>query len=357
MPHLLVDISFHGFGHLSQTAPVVNELARRSPDLRVTVRSAAPRALLAQRLECPFDYLSQAFDFGMVMESAVGVRVEESAAAYRELHRGWARKVAAEAEQIKALAPDLLFANVPYLTLAAAHQAMVRSVAMCSLNWADIYRHYCGGRPETAQIHGEMLESYNRAACFLQPQPGMPMPDIAAARAIGPIARLGGNHRAEIDARLGLKPGDRLALIAMGGIHFRLEMENWPSYPGVRWVVPAAWQVHRADTVALESLGLHYAEVLASCDLLITKPGYGSFAEAGCHGIPVLYLERKDWPEEPYLVDWLKQHGRCLEVPPQALERGEIVERWEELFALPGQTPAEPVGAAQAADYLESMLA
>jgi len=42
MRHLLVDISFHGFGHLSQTAPVLNALRRLIPDLRLTVRSAAP---------------------------------------------------------------------------------------------------------------------------------------------------------------------------------------------------------------------------------------------------------------------------------------------------------------------------
>ena len=40
-PHLLVALSSHGFGHLSQAAPVVNQLRTEIPGLRVTVAGAA----------------------------------------------------------------------------------------------------------------------------------------------------------------------------------------------------------------------------------------------------------------------------------------------------------------------------
>ena len=36
MKHLLVDISAHGYGHIAQTAPVLNLLAQRRPSLRIT---------------------------------------------------------------------------------------------------------------------------------------------------------------------------------------------------------------------------------------------------------------------------------------------------------------------------------
>ncbi len=355
--HLLVDISSHGFGHIAQTAPVVNALAGLLPDLKVTLRTAAPRNLLAQRFHCAFQHIAQASDFGMVMRSAVEVQLEESAAAYREFHRDWNGKVERDAEQIRALAPDLMLANVPYLGLAAAHRAGVRAVGMSSLNWADIYFHYFAGRPEAARIHGEMLEAYNRAHAFLRLQPGMPMADFARIRDSGPIAHRARSRRAELDRRLGLGPGERLVLMAMGGIPFRLSMEKWPRLSGVRWAVPAAWEVRRADTVAIESLGMHFTEAMASCDLLITKPGYGTFAEAGCHGVPVLYLGRKDWPETPCLVEWLQRHGRCLEIPLRALERGDILELWEELLAQPEAAPVEPDGARQAAEYLAGLSA
>ena len=356
MSHLLVDLSYHGFGHIAQAAPVVNALAERLPGLRVTLRSGAPHAVLAQRFHCDFALIAKTLDFGMEMEDALAVRVDQSAATYRDFHRDWEGRVAREAETMAALAPDLLFANVPYLSLAAAARAGIPAVAMCSLNWADIYAHYCHDRPEAPEIHGQMLAAYSSAACFLQPLPGMAMENLANRCAIGPIARLGRNRRAELDARLGILPGDRLVLIAMGGIAFRLALDGWPRIPGVRWVVPSAWQARHPDAVEMESLPMDFTDVLASCDALLTKPGYGSFAEAACNGVPVLYLDRKDWPEAPYLVEWLKRRGRCMEVERAALEQGAIAAQLEALWALPPAAPVEPEGIAQAADLLLDLL-
>jgi hypothetical protein len=356
MPHLLVDLSYHGFGHIAQTAPVVNALAERLPDLRVTLRSGVPHEVLAQRFHCDFKLVSRALDFGMEMVDAMEVSVEGSAEAYQNFHRDWRGSVAREAENMAALAPDLLFANVPYLSLAAAASVGIPSVAMCSLNWADIYAHYCHDRPEAAEIHAQMLDAYSSAACFLRPMPAMPMENLANRRSIGPIARRGGNRRAELGARLGISDADRLVLIAMGGIAFRLPLDRWPRIPGVRWVVLSSWEVHHPDAIELESLSMDFTDVLASCDALLTKPGYGSFAEAACNGVPVLYLDRKDWPEAPYLVEWLKRQGRAVEVERGALEQGAIAVQLEALWALPSTAPVEPEGIAQAADFLQDLL-
>lgn len=356
MPHLLVDLSYHGFGHIAQTAPVVNALAERLPGLCVTLRSGAPREVLAQRFHCDFTLVPQALDFGMVMADALAVRVEESAAAYREFHRGWAVKVAQEAEKMAALGPDLLFANVPYLSLAAAARAGIPAVAMCSLNWADIYAHYFHDRMEAPEIHQQMLDAYRSTVSFLKPQPGMPMADLPNTQEISPIAHLGRNRRAEIDARIGLAAGDKLVLVAMGGVVFRLPLESWPRIPGVRWIVLSSWRVNHPDVVELEALGMNFTDVLASCDALLTKPGYGSFAEAACNGVPVLYVGRQDWPEEICLVAWLERHGRCLEVEREALRRGKLAAPLETLWAMPPAEPVKPEGIEQAADYLQIQL-
>ncbi len=355
-PHLLVDITAHGFGHVSQAAPVVNALARRLPGLRVTVRSAAPLELLQRRLECPFRHISVALDFGMKMANAVDVQVAASAAAYREYHADWDAKVARAAEEMLRLAPDLLLANVPYLSLAAAQAAGIRAAALCSLNWADIYHHYCAGEPGSAVIHAQMLAAYNSAEIFLKVQPAMPMPDLGNARSISPIAQAGRNRRAEIDALPGMDAAEKRVLVAMGGIEFRLPMERWPRIPGVRWLIPQGWGIQRDDMIAFESLDLPFGDVLASCDAVLTKPGYGTFAEAACAGVPVLYVSRGDWPEESCLVQWLEQNGVCREVERERLQSGEVAEKLRKLWKQHGPPLPQPSGAEEAAEMLAGML-
>ena len=112
---------------------------------------------------------------------------------------------------------------------------------------------------------------------------------------------------------------DQLVLVNMGGMQFRPPMERWPRLPGVHWLVQQDWQVQHADAHAFESLNLAFTDLLASCDAVIGKPGYGLFTEAAINGVPLLYLSREDWPEESYLVDWLARHGRCREVSAAAI--------------------------------------
>jgi len=352
MPHLLTVISPHGFGHLAQTAPVVNALRRRMANIDVTIRTTLPRALLANYFDGEFDYVAEAVDFGMAMASALEVRVEESALRYREFHRQWDDHVALEAQRLRALTPDLILANIPYLTLAGAQRAGITAVAMCSLNWADVYGHYCSSRPEAPSIRKQMLDAYNSAACFLQPQPAMPMPDITRARAIGPLARIGIDHRDVIVRHLDIDRESRLVLVAFGGIQMRLPVETWPALPDLYWLVPAEWQVRHRQAVVVEQLPVAHIDLLRSSNALIGKPGYGAFTEAACNGVPMLYVRRNDWPEEPYLIKWLERHDRALPVARQELEQGEIMNRLERLWSLPAPASPAPTGVAEATAIL-----
>ena len=120
IPHLFVDISSHGFGHLAITAPVLNRLADLVPDLRLTIRSGLPPAKLAQRIHVPYALIQGSTDFGYVMHDATRIDLAASAAAYRAAHSDWASRVASEAAFLKSLAPDRVLTNVSYLPLAGA---------------------------------------------------------------------------------------------------------------------------------------------------------------------------------------------------------------------------------------------
>ena len=354
--HLLVCITPHGYGHTTQIAPVVNALHKMLPDLRVTLRTTVPATLLAARFEIPFTHIASADDFGMVMVSAVDVLAEPSAAAYSAFHADWEHKVDEQAATLRALAPDLVLANVPYLPLAAAARAGIPSVALCSLNWADIYQHYCGTSPDAGLILEQMQAAYNSAAVFLRPQPSMPMPVLHNSMAIGPIARVGHNRREQINRQLQLADNDTLLLVAPGGIPTRWPMEHWPRLPGVRWIVQSDWQATHPDAIKLEALNLPFTDVLCSCDALLGKPGYGSIAECGCNGTPMLYLPRHDWPEEPYLLEWLHAHGRGLAIDRQAVETGELGDALKELLSQAARPPVAPTGIQDAVTVLLGLL-
>ena len=350
--HLLVDLSGHGYGHLSQTAPVLNELTRRLPGLRVTVRCGLPRQTLAARLAFPFVHHPEALDFGMVMDNALDANPEKSRQAYRQSHRDWPRRVAQQARRMAALAPSLVLANVPYLSLAAAAGAGIPAVALCSLHWGDIQRHYF---PEDTDIHGQIMEAYGGAP-FIRLTPGMPMESLPRAFTVGPVARIGRDGRRELRRRLGMADDEMLVLAGLGGIPFAVPVAEWPRLPGVRWLVPADWSTGHPAALPWESLGLPFIDVLRASDALLTKPGYGSFAEAACNGVRVLHVPRPDWPETTCLVEWLRRHGAGAEISRRRLQRGDLGEALEQLMGVDLPPPPRPTGIAEAADFIEALL-
>ncbi|MCE1241228.1 MAG: hypothetical protein LWW83_15020 [Azonexaceae bacterium] len=341
--HLFVDISAHGFGHLAITAPVLNALAKIVPDLRLTVRSGLPASRLHERIAPAFAHLPEASDFGFAMLDATRIDLPASAAAYRSAHADWPARIAGEAALLARLAPDLVLSNVSPLPLAGARVAGIPALALCSLNWADLFLHVFGDEPWATGIHRQLLTAYAEADVFLRTTPAMPMPDLPRQRDIGVIATLG-QRRTLVSA-----DGRHTALVALGGIAHRLPIEAWPRDIGWRWLVPAAWRCTHPDALDSESLGLSFTDLLCSVDAVITKPGYGTFTEAACNGVPVLYQRREDWPEQACLIDWLQRNGNCREVAVDRMLGGNFTGDLACLLAQPRRPPPCADGAARAA--------
>jgi len=355
--HLLVALTPHGYGHAAMTAPVVNTLRRRLPGLRLTLQTTLPRPFLENSYDGIFEQIDNIPDFGLCMGSATEVLIEASARRYQELHAGLDALVAQEADRLARLGIDLVLANIPYVTLLAARKAGIRAMALSCLNWAAIYHAYCGDRPEAPAIEAEMLTGYRSAQVFLTPQPAMAMPDLGAIlRPIGPLARRGTPRRRELRDRLGLSPDIRLGLVAFGGMETGWTFRDWPRLDGWHWIVTSDPE-GRPDLIFHDKIGMQFSDLFCSCDAVIGKPGYGTFAEAGVGGVPLLSLSRPDWPETAGLLAWLTEHGRCLEISRESLfDPGTLAGRLDDLLSLPEKLPAEPSGAEEAADWLEIAL-
>jgi hypothetical protein len=343
--HLFADISSHGYGHLAIAAPILGALADACPNLRLTVRSALPEAKLRERILLPFALVPGSSDFGYVMHDALSVDREATARAYRAAHADWPAAVAAEARFLEALRPDMVLTNVAYLPLAGAAACGIPSLSVCSLNWADLFAHFFGSEAWAPPIHADMLAAYRSARAFIRITPGMAMDSLGNVHPVGPVATRG----RRVDLGLG---GERAVLVALGGIAHHLPVDDWPRLPGVRWLVAGHWRCSHPDAIAWERFGLDFNDLLCSADAVVTKPGYGTFAEAACNGIPLLWQRRDDWPEQEPLIAWLQDKARCAEVSARQLESGEIGDALRELWARPVPPPPEPTGAAAAAAIL-----
>jgi UDP:flavonoid glycosyltransferase YjiC (YdhE family) len=352
--HLLIAITGHGFGHAAQTAPVIDALRARRSDLRLSVRCDLPAARLAQFF--PGTTVSRPIaDFGFPMTSAIDVDVPAAERAFGALHAHLDATIDAEAAALRALAPDLVLANVGYVPIAAAARAGIPAVGFCSLNWLGILRGYHGAWRDGARIEAEMAACYRQARRFIRPTPAMPMPDFDTIQ-VGPVARRGTDRRAELARRLGLAAGERVVLVSFGGIGTQLGLAAWTAIAGVRYVVAGLETPMRPDMIALERVGISHLDCLASCDAVVTKPGYGTVVEAGCHNTPTLFVNRRIWAEQGHNVNWLEAVGTARAISRETLSSGALEADLNALWAMPRKPPASPTGNDEAAALIAEML-
>jgi hypothetical protein len=356
-PHLLLAVSGHGYGHLAQCAPVVNALRVRLQDLRLTVMGELDRGLIERWLAGEFAVIRTVLEPQLRMHSAWELDVTAFCRASGEFHRNWSAELQRECDRLHAIDPDLVLADIPYRLLVAARQSGIPAVALCSLNWASVHAAYCGAPGSCRELREQMWSGYRAADVFLAPAPSLPMPQLENLRAIGPIARRGRSRPAFLREALGLPPATaRVVLVALGGIPTELPLEHWPCRDDVAWLFPSGVPARRADRFDFGRLSIPFIDVLASADAVLTKPGYGTYAEAVCNAVPILTLSRPDWPETPCLNDWARAHGCLQEITPAQFRCGDFLPALDRLWRQPRKTPPQPEGVSQAAGILEKFL-
>jgi hypothetical protein len=356
-PHLLLALSGHGYGHLAQCAPVANALRADIPELQLSVCSELPREVLAERLDGLFAYRCVELDPVLRMFNAWEVDVPASQQVYRGFHAHWEAGLQQDVELLRQFSPDVVLADIPYRILLAAAQLDMTAVAMCSLNWADIYAAYCKGDRADRHLLAQMMSGYRAAHTFLTPQPAMPMPQLDNTRVIGPIARRGVRQKALLCKQSGIAETMNIVLVALGGIVTEMPLQSWPRMDDTVWLfTTATGRVKRDDLLQVSALGLPYIDVLASVDLVLTKPGYGTYAEAVCNAVPVLSIERPDWPETAVLNQWAQQHGHLELMTREQFYSGTFVPQVRSLLAKNSGTGMHPAGIKQAAALIQSLL-
>ena len=381
-PHLLVAISSHGYGHLAQVSPAINALqdlscATDTAPFELTVRSALPHEQIARRIHRPFDLDIGSDDFGMVMHDALRVDLIQSLQRYDALHRHWDDEVNRLAAHLCAQHVSAVLADAPYLTLAAAQAAGIPAVAICSLNWADILERCVAQDPSALQqanlsgarfqtILADMQAAYASAAIMLQPEPAIKTTRFTT-QTIEPVVQTPPPPaRKHLISAIGQQIHvDRLAdeplivLTSMGGIALPLDPRQWPTTCRTRPVIYiiAGHQTPACPHVVSIDIERHgFSHLLASCDAVLTKPGYGMFVESRACGKPMLYIDRDTWPESQCLEDWAAHHTHAIKLSRQQLVDGDFAAELDELMGLPALDRLTFKGAEQAAQAIAGVL-
>ena len=350
-------ISGHGFGHAAQVVAVLNELGRLISSLKVILRTAVPSWYFQDQLQVPWDISACEQDIGCLQQGPLHIDVGGTWEAHDRFHRNWMDRVTEEAAAIKRHSPHVVISDVAYLAIEAGARANIPVVGLSSICWDQVLIHLHDKMPpESTPVIQQIQHSYSLADLMIRITPGIPMPVFRRTIDVSPIAAQTEPDRQGIRHALGAGTEERIVMIAFGGIPLTsLPWNRLDTMTGYRFIVPGPVPPQIQRVVSSETLPFPFQTMMASCDILITKPGYATIIEAVASGTRVIYVRRYNFVDETSLVGYLHRYGRGLELSIEDFLNGRWEQTMEAIMAIPAsQTSVPPAtGAAEAADILK----
>jgi hypothetical protein len=352
MPLLWCAISGHGYGHAAQVVPVLNALNTLVPNLTVVLRTTVPASFFRDRLTVHWDLQSVQQDVGCIQDGPLTIDIEKTWTAHERFHATWETRLSDEVAAMQAASPALIIADTPYLAIEAGFCAQIPTVALANFTWDLVLKDYCQASDLSHQhLIQSIRDSYAKAHRALRITPAPEINAFSHLIDIGPIASPSSRERTRLASALALKPDERTVLVGFGGIPLKsLPLEQMEQLRPYRFLfdgpVPHGYsRIHSTTT-----LPFSFKTLLASVDIIMTKPGYGTIVEAVALRQPVIYVRRYNFADEPSLVDYLHHYGRGIELSLDDFTQG----RWEPALkkvgalSVPAATAPPTTGAAEA---------
>lgn len=353
---LVVYVSGHGFGHASRVAEVVRALRGQTA---VHVRSEAPHWFFTRanpEVECS----AAPIDVGILQPNGLELDLAGSLLAHERFIDGWESALRREVEFLHAVRATMLLADIPALAFPAARSLGLPAFGMANFGWDWILEAHVPAEPRWGPIVARYRDAYALAdGLYRLPFHGE-FPAFLEIVDVPLVVQSATLERGRTLRMLGIDDSDArpLVLVSFGGIGTGpLAFDRPDALDDFRFVAfgpaPAGW---RGEWTALRApLEIAHADLMAACDAIIGKPGYGLVGEAIVGRTRFLYLSRQDFRETPLLVAGLEELGCAREISRQDFFGGRWRGALEGLFAQPADY--QPIRSDGARVVAEQILA
>ncbi|HKT34383.1 MAG TPA: hypothetical protein VJR03_06090 [Nitrospira sp.] len=357
MPTIWCAISGHGFGHAAQVIPILNELGRRVPRLTAIIRSSVAASFFQDRLAIPWSLQAVQQDVGCVQHGPLEIDVSGTWEAHKVFHATWQSRLAAEAAAMAAAAPTLILADTPYLPVSAGKRSGIPTVVAATFTWSEVLQCFGDASPEQQAIVEVIRRSYGEADFGLRIAPGLPLSGIPKVVDIGPIAEPAASERARLRACLGVMASERLVLMGFGGIPLDgLPWDEMDRMKGYRFLATGLPPGIFSRIHSLSEIPFSFKTALASVDVVMTKPGYGTILEAVALGLPVVYVRRYNFADESSLVQFLHAYGQGCELSRSDFVSGNWQAALDRVAGLKRESPTNRVLLTGAVEGAQALL-
>lgn len=330
-------ITAHGYGHAARSCDVLRALREQSPDTPIYIIADLPEDFFTSRLPSgPWHFRRARFDVGMVQLDSIRVDVSATLQKCRKLLERAPQLLEVEKVFLAENKISAVVCDIPAIPLRAARACGIPAIAAGNFAWDWIYEEFLPADFAWQPVIEHFRAGYSESDLLLRYPFAEPMAAFPNRVEIGVPARSGKNRRDELARLSGADPARRWILLSFTTLDWdaaaldRIRaLRDWELFT----VKPLCWDGPNFRSVDRREIS--YSDVLASCDAVLTKPGFGVLSECAVNDKPMIYVERTDFREYPILESAVKRYFRHIHLPAEDLYRGNLRPALEAIESAP----------------------
>ena len=342
--HIAYYISSHGYGHGVRSCDIIRALNRLYPEIRVTITTDMPEPFLRGRLETDRNTIRPgSFDVGMVQLDSIRVDIPATLAKVQALYARKVELINSEAGFLRDAGVSLVVVDIAALPVEAAKAVGLPVVAVGNFAWDWIYGEFAETNPAWIPLIRELERGYGMVDLLLRLPFAEPMKSFPKIEDIPLVATPGRSRRDELAKLTGCDPKKKWVLLSFTSLDWdeqALNKTEQLSEYEFFTVKPLEWR--RKNIHAIDRKQIPFSDVLASVDVVISKPGFGLMSECVLNRKPLVYADRADFREYHVLVEGIRRYLKNIHIPAGRLYRGELGDALAGIWSQPepGETLA-----------------
>lgn len=338
-------ITAHGYGHGTRSCDIINAISETDPDVSIIVKTDLPPTFLQSRLPNTVRMVPGAFDVGLIQKDSIRVDMAASFTAVEQFYQQTEKLVEQERAFIRKEGIDAVVADIPAIPLMAAKLNGTPGIAVGNFGWDWIYSDFIPQNPEWKTYAGLFRKAYEQTDLLLRLPFAEPMTAFPNRIDVPLLAKPGTSSREGIAQA---SPADlRKKWVLLSFTTLELDaaalaritaLDDYEFFS----VDPLEWKgtrIHRIDRAFVS-----FADILASVDIVITKPGFGIVSDCIANNKPILYADRENFLEYPILVEAIERYCHNAFISATELYSGNLEDALKAITDAPQPSETMPAG-------------
>ncbi len=342
-------ISSHGLGHAVRSAAIINQIPAEIP---LIIRSEVSPSLLEEEIHRPFSIEPASFDCGCVQADSFTVDGPATLAKYLEMHRSNPGRLTGEIEFLHRHRASVVVSDVASFPLVVARQAGIPGLALGNFTWGDIYQPLVEPGSSHQAMLDQMREEYQQATIGIRFALSMAMSELPTTIDVPLVAREGTSMRPALAGWLDIDPDAKWCLVYLGQYPIAFDWSRLTRYGGWQFLLLSKEPPPVPGIASVDPRRFDVPDVMASCQAVLGKPGYGTVADCMAADVPIVFTRPTGFSEADALAQYLADWGRAMEIDRQTCFHGDVLGALESVVDSKAKHAIDTSGAATVAQMI-----